>query len=131
MLLHDRSSPIRDRFTALSPLNERDRRLFAATEAAAAAYGGIAAVSAATGIAVNTIGRGIWPSQAVRWQVGYGVRATEHAKERADGWVSVGMNHDTSAFAPVDQLAGSRLGVIEQGPQRLALCFCGVIGSAP
>jgi hypothetical protein len=44
----------------LSPhLNERERRLFAATEAAAAGYGGIAAVSAATGIAVSTIGRGL------------------------------------------------------------------------
>jgi hypothetical protein len=53
-------APIRDRFAALSPhLNERDRRLFAATEAAAAGYGGIAAVSAATGIAVSTIGRGL------------------------------------------------------------------------
>ena len=53
-------APIRDRFTALSPhLNERERRLFAATEAAAAGYGGIAAVSAATGIAVSTIGRGL------------------------------------------------------------------------
>ena len=52
--------PIRDRFTALSPhLNERDRRLLAATEAAAAGYGGITAVSAATGIAVSTIGRGL------------------------------------------------------------------------
>jgi Rhodopirellula transposase DDE domain len=53
-------APIRDRFTTLSPhLNERERRLFAATEAAAAGYGGIAAVSAATGIAVSTIGRGL------------------------------------------------------------------------
>jgi hypothetical protein len=53
-------APIRDRFTALSPhLNERERRLFAATEAVAAGYGGIAAVSAATGIAVSTIGRGL------------------------------------------------------------------------
>jgi hypothetical protein len=52
--------PIRDRFTALSPhLNERERRLFAATEAAAAGYGGIAAVSSVTGIAVSTIGRGL------------------------------------------------------------------------
>jgi hypothetical protein len=52
--------PIRDRFSALSPhLNERERRLFAATEAAAAGYGGIAAVSAATSIAVSTIGRGL------------------------------------------------------------------------
>jgi Rhodopirellula transposase DDE domain len=53
-------APIRDRFTALSPhLNERERRLFAATEAAAAGYGGITAVSSATGIAVSTIGRGL------------------------------------------------------------------------
>jgi Rhodopirellula transposase DDE domain len=53
-------APIRDRFTALSlHLNERERRLFAATEAAAAGYGGIAAVSAATAIAVSTIGRGL------------------------------------------------------------------------
>ncbi len=53
-------APIRDRFTALSPhLNERERRLFVATEAAAAGYGGIAAASAATGIAVSTIGRGL------------------------------------------------------------------------
>ena len=53
-------APIRDRFTALSPhLNERERRLFAATEATAAGFGGIAAVSVATGIAVSTIGRGL------------------------------------------------------------------------
>src|SRR5271166_6580726 len=52
--------PIRDRFSALSPhLNERERRLLAATEASAAGYGGIAAVSEATGIAASTIGRGL------------------------------------------------------------------------
>jgi hypothetical protein len=52
--------PIRDRFSALSPhLNERERRLLAATEAIAAGYGGIAAVSRATGIAASTIGRGL------------------------------------------------------------------------
>jgi len=54
------SDPIRERFLSLSPhLSERERRLFAATEARAAGYGGIAAVSAATGIAVSTIGRGL------------------------------------------------------------------------
>jgi hypothetical protein len=53
-------APIRDHFATLSPhLNERERRLLAATEATAAGYGGIAAVSAATGIAVSTIGRGL------------------------------------------------------------------------
>jgi DDE family transposase len=54
------SDAIRERFLSLSPhLSERERRLFAATEARAAGYGGIAAVSAATGIAVSTIGRGL------------------------------------------------------------------------
>jgi hypothetical protein len=53
-------APIRDRFSALSPhLNERERRLLAATEATAAGYGGIVAVSQATGIAASTIGRGL------------------------------------------------------------------------
>ena len=54
------SGPIRERFAALSRhLSERDRRLWAASEARAAGYGGIAAVSAATGIAASTIGRGL------------------------------------------------------------------------
>jgi transposase len=52
--------PIRERFSELSPhLDERERRLFAATEATAAGYGGIAAVARATGIAASTIGRGL------------------------------------------------------------------------
>jgi hypothetical protein len=51
---------IQARFDALEPfLNERDRRLFAASEARAAGRGGIAAVSRATGIARSTIGRGL------------------------------------------------------------------------
>ncbi len=37
----------------------RERCLFAASEARAAGYGGIAAVSAATGVAASTIGRGL------------------------------------------------------------------------
>ncbi len=53
-------SGIKARFSALSPhLDERTRRLFAATEAQAAGRGGIAAVSEATGIARSTIGRGL------------------------------------------------------------------------
>jgi hypothetical protein len=51
---------IRQRYLALSPhLDERARRIFAATEAGTAGYGGIAAVSRATGIAASTIGRGL------------------------------------------------------------------------
>ena len=51
---------IKSRFEALAPhLNERARRLFAASEAQAAGRGGIAAVAAVTGIARSTIGRGL------------------------------------------------------------------------
>jgi hypothetical protein len=52
--------PIRARFVALAPhLDERSRRVFAAAEAKAAGYGGIAAVWRATGIAPSTIGRAL------------------------------------------------------------------------
>jgi Rhodopirellula transposase DDE domain len=51
---------IRQRFDSVAPfLDERGRRLVAASEAVAAGHGGIAAVAAATGIAPSTIGRGI------------------------------------------------------------------------
>ena len=54
------SGPISERFASLSPyLDERGRRLFAATEARSAGYGGIATVSRITGIAASTIGRGL------------------------------------------------------------------------
>jgi len=53
-------APIRIRYESLLPhLDERGRRVFAASEARAAGYGGIAPVSRATGIAANTIGRGL------------------------------------------------------------------------
>lgn len=51
---------IKLRYEALSPvLDERGRRRFAAAEALAAGWGGIAAVSSATGIARSTIGYGL------------------------------------------------------------------------
>ena len=53
-------NPIRERFAALSQhLDERSRRVFAAAEAKAAGYGGIAAVWRATGMAPSTINRGL------------------------------------------------------------------------
>jgi hypothetical protein len=53
-------NPNRERFAALSQhLDERSRRVFAAAEAKAAGYGGIAAVWRATGIAPSTINRGL------------------------------------------------------------------------
>jgi hypothetical protein len=54
------TASIKARFAALTPfLNERDRRLWAASEAEALGRGGVTAVSAVTGIARSTIGRGL------------------------------------------------------------------------
>ena len=51
---------LRAKHTALSPvLTERSRRVWAATEAQAIGYGGIAQVARATGIAESTIQRGL------------------------------------------------------------------------
>ena len=71
------SAAITARFGALSPfLDERERRLLAASEARAAGRGGVAAVSRATGIARSTIGRGLadlerapfsWAIECVEW----------------------------------------------------------------
>jgi hypothetical protein len=64
-------------------LDERGRRLLAASEARAAGYGGIAAVSRATGLAASTIGRGLkdllngLPLGRVRRQGGGGKGAVE------------------------------------------------------
>ena len=51
---------IKARFARLAPyLDERARRLFAANEALTADWGGVTAVSQATGVARSTIGRGL------------------------------------------------------------------------
>src|SRR5688572_3874702 len=54
------STQIAQRYTQVrESLNERARRLFVASEAVAYGYGGISAVSRATGVARRTIGVGI------------------------------------------------------------------------
>lgn len=51
---------LRDKFRALTPtLNERSRRIYAATEARALGHGGIAAVAKVSGLARSTIARGL------------------------------------------------------------------------
>src|SRR3954447_10367240 len=75
---------IRARFLELSVhLDERGRRLLAASEARAAGYGGIATVSRATGLAASTIGRSLkdlsdeLPPGRVRRRGGGGKTAVE------------------------------------------------------
>jgi Rhodopirellula transposase DDE domain len=58
--LMGRDQSVKQRFEALSPFrDERQRRLMVGTEAAAIGYGGISAVSRATGISRDTIRRGL------------------------------------------------------------------------
>ena len=69
------TAAIKARFEAMAPfLDERGRRLFAASEARAAGRGGVEAVFRATGIARSTIGRGLADLQVGAGELGEGVR---------------------------------------------------------
>jgi DNA-binding phage protein len=60
-------SAIKARFEALAlALDEKGRRLFAASEARAAGHGGVVAVSRATGLARSTIDRGLADLRSAR-----------------------------------------------------------------
>jgi hypothetical protein len=127
---------IKARFGALEPiLDERGRRLFAASEARAAGHGGVAAVSQATGIARSTIDRGLADlrsgavmfSTRVRRRGGGGKPSTEtqpglletlnelvQSSIRGDPeaallWVSKSQRHLSAALAEVGFTAGQKL----------------------
>ena len=130
------TAPIKARFEALAPvLDERGRRLFAASEARAAGHGGVAAVARATGIARSTIGRGLADlrsgavmfSPRVRRRGGGGKPATEtqpgllaalkklvQSSIRGDPeaallWVSKSQRHLSTALAERGFTAGQKL----------------------
>jgi hypothetical protein len=127
---------IRARFEALEPvLDERGRRLFAASEARAAGHGGVTAVSQSTGIARSTIDRGLADlrsgavmfSPRVRRQGGGGKPASEtqpgllealndlvQSSIRGDPeaallWVSKSQRHLSAALAGLGFSAGQKL----------------------
>jgi len=127
---------IKARFEALAPvLDERERRLFAASEARSAGLGGVVAVSRATGIARSTIGRGladlrsgsVMCSTRVRRRGGGGKPATEaqpgllealndlvQSSIRGDPeapllWVSKSQRHLSAALADLGFSAGQKL----------------------
>src|SRR3984885_2060045 len=133
MIDHD---AIRTRYNALGLfLNERDRRLFAASEARAAGRGGIAAVSRTTGIARSTIGRGLadlrsgamrcservrrrggGQKPAIETQPGILEALNELAEpsirgdpEAALRWVSLSQRHLSAALAKRGFIAGQKL----------------------
>ena len=130
------SAAITARFGALSPfLDERERRLLAASEARAAGRGGVAAVSRATGIARSTIGRGLADLRAGAVQLGDRVRRVggggNPAIETQPGllaalselvqssirgdpeaallWVSKSQRHLSAALAALGLTAGQKL----------------------
>lgn len=127
---------IRTRFEALSPLlNERARRLFVASEARAAGWGGVTAVCNATGIARSTITRGLAELRAVDPRVSSRIRrpgggrkqkaetepgllealatlvqsAIRGDPEAALLWVSKSQRHLASALAEVGFTVGQKL----------------------
>ena len=127
---------IKSRFEALEPvLDERERRLFAASEARAVGRGGVTAVSQATGIARSTIDRGladlrsgaVMLSTRVRRPGGGGKPATEtqprlletlqelvQSSIRGDPeapllWVSKSQRHLSAALAERGFTAGQKL----------------------
>jgi len=129
-------SSIKARFNALEPtLDEKGRRLFAASEARAAGHGGVAAVSQATGIARSTIDRGLADlrlgavmfSTRVRRPGGGGKPSTEtqprlleslndlvQSSIRGDPeaallWVSKSQRHLSAALAELGFVAGQKL----------------------
>ncbi len=124
------------RYEALSPfLDERERRLLAASEARAAGRGGVAAVSRATGMARSTIGRGLADLRAGVVRLGDRVRragggskpATETQPGLLDAlqalvqssirgdpeaallWVSKSQRHLSAALAEQGFTAGHKL----------------------
>ena len=130
------TAPITARFDALSPfLDERERRLLAASEARAAGRGGVAAVSRATGIARSTIGRGLADLRAGAVRLGDRVRragggdksaietqpgllealntlvqsAIRGDPEAALLWVSKSQRHLSAALAELGFTAGQKL----------------------
>jgi hypothetical protein len=130
------TAAIKARFEALEPvLDERERRLFSASEARAAGRGGVVAVSRATGIARSTIDRGLADlrsgavmfSPRVRRHGGGGKPATETQPgllaalndlvqsairgdpEAALVWVSKSQRHLSAALADLGFSAGQKL----------------------
>jgi len=130
------AAAITARFEALSPfLDERERRLLAASEARVAGHGGVAAVSRATGFARSTIGRGLADLRtgaerlgdrvrrvggggkpAIETQPGLLAALNELVQSSIRGdpeaallWVSKSQRHLSAALAELGYTAGQKL----------------------
>ena len=107
---------IKARFDALAPvLDERGRRLFAASEARAAGSGGIEAVSRATGIARSTIGRGL---ADLRAGLRAGAEALGHRVRRAGGGCKPATKTQPGLLEALDDLVQSSIRGDPEAPLR-------------
>jgi Rhodopirellula transposase DDE domain len=103
---------VKARFDALAPfLDERGRRLVAASEARAAGRGGIEAVSRATGIARGTIGRGLADLRA-------GVEASGTRVRRAGGGRKPAAQTQPGLLDALDDLVQSSIRGDPEAPLR-------------
>jgi len=106
---------IRQRFEAVAPfLDERGRRLVAASEAVAAGHGGIAAVAAATGIARATIGRGIAELSLRENRLNEDVQCPNHGRKP-----TIGVGGDTRQTYRIRRAGGGRKLTEEKYPKIL------------
>ena len=107
---------IKARLDALAPfLDERGRRLFAASEARAAGSGGIEAVSRATGIARSTIGRGL---ADLRAGLRAGAEALGHRVRRAGGGCKPATKTQPGLLEALDDLVQSSIRGDPEAPLR-------------
>jgi hypothetical protein len=91
---------IKRRFELLAPhLDERTRRLMTASEAVAVGRGGATAVARATGVSRRVIGEGVRVHDFVDEELGRATPYGVYDLARNQGWVTVGMDHDTAEFA--------------------------------
>jgi hypothetical protein len=103
---------LRIRYERLEPfLDERGRRLFAANEALSLGYGGVTAMSAATGIARSTINRGIAELRC-------GANALERGVRRAGGGRKRAVERQPGLLAAVEALVEDAIRGDPQSPLR-------------
>jgi len=101
---------IRSRFAAVAPfLDERGRRLVAASEALAAGRGGVKAVCAATAVARSTIGRGLAELRGGADHLGGRVR-------RAGGGRKAAIDRQTGLLEALSELVQSAIRGDPQAP---------------
>lgn len=117
--------PSRPAFERLAPyLDERARRLFAANEALTAGWGGVTAVSEATGVARSTIGRGLAELQSESAPLSRRIRRRIYRLRTLQSHVyDLGLRIFFHAFLSVFGTDAGLLCAPERDVERKLVCF--------